>query len=54
MIKIGSRKLNKKSKGGALFTVPQIWLRNANLNAGDSVEVEIGDGGELILKRDRI
>ncbi|MEM0134060.1 MAG: hypothetical protein QXU18_02365 [Thermoplasmatales archaeon] len=50
-IEIGNRKLQQKSKGGALFTVPQVWLKMYHLNAGDLVGVVIGERGELVLKK---
>lgn len=50
-VEIGLRKLLTKSKGGAMFTVPQIWLKNSNLSVGDRVNVRIGEQGELIIQK---
>lgn len=50
-IEIGMRKLLSKSKGGAMFTVPQIWLKNMKLSVGDEVHVMMSDQGELILQK---
>lgn len=51
VVEIGIRKLLTKSKGGAMFTVPQIWLKNAHLSVGDVVNVRIGEKGELIIQK---
>ena len=31
------------------MTLPLLWLENAGLNVNDSVDLEIGANGELIL-----
>ncbi len=51
MLIIGRRKLLTKSKGGAMFSIPVIWLHNVKMSPGDTVEVCIGDKGELILRK---
>lgn len=49
---IGSRKLIHKNKGGAIFSVPVLWLNTQKLKAGDKVFVAIDESGKLIISKE--
>ena len=48
---LGNRKLILKSKGGALFNVPIVWLNSQGLKVGDLVSVRIESNGDLVIRK---
>ena len=51
-LKLGSRRLTAKTKGGALLSVPSVWLNSQQLKAGDKVFVVIDESGNLIISKE--
>jgi len=47
-LEFGKRKVGRKSNG-FWITIPKLWAKLNNVNAGDFVHMEMDDEGQLII-----